>query len=83
VATAPNERLSTVSKVSMNAPLLAAHFVQLWHLIPLVAAVSLVYGATRHEYVPEILEHAARFGGWVLGFIGVLFVVLALVARIL
>lgn len=65
----------------MNTPLIATHFVQLWHLLPLVAAVSLVYGATRHEYVAEILQHAVRFGGWVLGFIGVLFVILALIAR--
>ena len=65
----------------MFEPLLAAHVNQLWHLVPLVLAVSLVYGATRHEYVPEILSHSVRFGGWVLGFIGVLFVVLWFVAR--
>ena len=65
----------------MNATLLAANLTQLWHLIPLIVAVSLVYGATRHEYVSEILQHGVRFGAWVLGFIGVLFVILALVAR--
>lgn len=60
--------------------LFALHLLQLWHLLPLIVAVSLVYGATRHELRRPILEHAARFGGWVLGFIGVLFVILALVA---
>lgn len=65
----------------MSAPLLAAQITQLWHLLPLVVAVSLVYGATRHEFLREIAGHAVRFGGWVLGFMGVLFLVLALVAR--
>ncbi|MBM4002876.1 MAG: hypothetical protein FJ295_06240 [Planctomycetes bacterium] len=54
---------------------------QLWHLLPLVVAVSLVYGATRHEYVVPILVNAFRFGLWMLGFVAVLFVVLLWVSR--
>jgi hypothetical protein len=54
---------------------------QLWHLLPLVVAVSLVYGATRHEYAVPILVNAFRFGLWMLGFVAVLFVVLLWVSR--
>lgn len=67
----------------MPTTLFAAQIIQLWHLIPLIIAISLVYGATRHELMDQILGHAVRFGGWVLGFIGVLFAVLAVVAKTL
>lgn len=53
---------------------------QLWYLLPLVVAVSLVYGATRHELPGQIINHAARTAGWMLGFIGVIFVILLLVS---
>ena len=49
---------------------------QLIHLAPLVVIVSLVYGATRHEELPGILQHALHFGGWILGFLFVIFLVL-------
>lgn len=49
---------------------------QFWHLVPLVVIVSLVYGATRDEEWTPILEHALRFGIWILGFLGVIFVIL-------
>ena len=60
--------------------LLATFFNQLWYLLPLVTAVSLVYGATRHELMGPILGHAWRFGLWVMAFIAVIFVVLFVVA---
>ena len=47
----------------------------LWHLPILIVLVSLVYGATRHELMLPILHHALRFGGWVTGFMLVLFVI--------
>jgi hypothetical protein len=43
---------------------------QIWHLVPLMIAVSLVYGATRFEQWRDILEHSLRFAVWVLGFLG-------------
>ena len=49
---------------------------QLWYAVPLVAAVSLVYGATRHEWVRPILDHALRTAFWMLTFIGTIFIVL-------
>ena len=48
----------------------------LWHLPILVVLVSLVYGATRHELMLPILSHAVRFGGWIAGFMMVLFLIL-------
>ena len=56
---------------------------RLWYALPLIVSVSLVYGATRHELVRPILEHALRFAGWMLGFMGILFVVLWFVSRTL
>src|SRR3954468_23757615 len=52
----------------------------LFYALPLVVAVSLVYAATRHEKMDHILRHAARVAGWILGFMAVVFVVLALVS---
>jgi len=49
---------------------------QLWHAVPLVVAISLVYSATRHEEARPILEHSARLAIWITFF-------MALVAGIL
>jgi len=56
----------------MAASLLGAIFpaTQIWHLVPLMIAVSLVYGATRFERRRDILEHSLRFAVWVFGFLG-------------
>ena len=51
------------------APPLAA--VTLWYALPLVVSVSLVCAATRHELMRPILQHAMRFGVWVLVFMAV------------
>lgn len=61
-------------------PLPIAAISQLWYVIPLVVSISLVYGATRHERMWPILEHSLRFAIWILGFLGVLFVILCLVS---
>jgi hypothetical protein len=63
-------------------PLFAANFfhrlwqADLWYAIPLIVAVSLVYAATRHEEMREILPHALRFGLWIVFGMAVLFVLL-------
>ena len=49
---------------------------QIWYALPLIAAISLVYGATRHEYIMPILRHSLRAASWVAGFMFVIFVVL-------
>ncbi|ADB16358.1 hypothetical protein Psta_1683 [Pirellula staleyi DSM 6068] len=62
-------------------PILASLLVgQTWYLLPLVVAVSLVYGATRHELPREILLHAYRTAGWLLSFMGAIFLVLWVVS---
>jgi len=52
---------------------------QFLYSIPLVVAFSLVYGATRHELMVPILQHAARAAIWTSAFMlfifGVLFTV--------
>lgn len=48
---------------------------KLWYCLPLVVSISLVYGATRHELMPQILDHSWRFGVWVVTFMIGIFVV--------
>ena len=49
---------------------------QLWYALPLIISVSLVYGATRHEEMGPILQHAWRAGAWIGGFMFAIFLVL-------
>ena len=50
-------------------PLLAT--MNLWYALPLIVSVSLVCAATRHEELSVILQHAMRFGLWIIVFMGV------------
>lgn len=50
------------------------HF--LWHAVPLIAIISLVYGATRHELLGPILIHAYRTAIWIVAFMAVIFAIL-------
>lgn len=45
----------------------------MWYAIPLVLVISLVYGATRHERLNEIIEHSIRSAIWLVGFLFVIF----------
>lgn len=54
---------------------------QLWHAIPMVASISLVYSATRHEHMTAILMHAGRTALWVVGFMAAIFAVLWLLVQ--
>jgi hypothetical protein len=47
-----------------------------WYAVPLVVATSLVYAATRHEYMRPILIHAVRAAVWITGFMAVVFAIL-------
>jgi hypothetical protein len=51
-------------------------FVNLWYAVPLIVSVSLVCAATRHEEMGPILNHAARFGLWIVVFMVVVMAVL-------
>jgi hypothetical protein len=68
----------------MNLPVLLASWAssQLWYAVPLIVAISLVYGATRHELMVPILQHAWRTAKWITGFMLVIAIVLTLVSWI-
>jgi hypothetical protein len=65
--------LATLPTLPAALPLAATAL--LWYSLPLMVSVSLVCAATRHELLRPILDHAVRFGVWVLVFMG-LFVAL-------
>jgi len=50
----------------------------LFYYVPLVVAISLVYGGTRHENPRLILMHAAYTGYWITAFMGIIFAILFL-----
>jgi hypothetical protein len=56
--------------------------VTLWYALPLIVSVSLVCAATRHELMKPILQHAVRFGAWVVAFMAVFMGLLALLGRL-
>jgi hypothetical protein len=48
---------------------------QIWYAVPLVIVISLVYGATRHEQMAEILKQAGRSAVWVTVFMTIIFAI--------
>jgi hypothetical protein len=70
----------TLAANLMFAPPLAV--AAIWYSLPLVVSVSLVCAATRHELMRPILEHAVRFGAWLLVFMAVFMGLLALLGRL-
>ena len=52
-----------------------------WYAVPMIIAISLVYGATRHEYVPQILKQAIKAGIWVIGFMAIILVLILISDR--
>ena len=53
---------------------------RLWYALPLVVSISLVYGATRHELVKPILNHAFRAAVWIGCFMAIIFAVLLFIS---
>jgi hypothetical protein len=51
-----------------------------WFLAPLIVSVSLVYAATRHEYMEPILRHAFRFALGIVVFMGIVWAILAIMS---
>jgi hypothetical protein len=79
----PNTRIEIMFEPSpqiMNWLLLAVGIHRLWYAVPLIASVSLVYAATRHEEMGPILVHGVRFAIWILVFMGIVAAVLQLLA---
>ena len=63
------------------APLFALVATKFWYLLPLLVSVSLVYAATRHEYMGPILSHAIRFALWIVVFMGIVFAIVWLMQQ--
>lgn len=51
----------------------------LLYYVPLIIAISLVFGATRHEDMTLILRHAGHTARWITGFMGIIFLILLFV----
>jgi len=62
-----------MSEILMTELLMALLTPRMFYAVPLVVVISLVYGATRHEYLPEILAHSFRSAVWVVGFMTAIF----------
>lgn len=48
----------------------------LLYYLPLIIAISLVFGATRHEDFRLILQHAFQTARWITGFMAIVFAML-------
>ena len=46
------------------------------YFLPLIIAISMVFGATRHEDTTLILKHSWHTARWITMFMGVIFLVL-------
>jgi hypothetical protein len=64
----------------MPGLLLLAALPTIWYMVPLIVSVSLVYAATRHEYIVPILKHAVRFGMWISLFMGGVLVIFSIMS---
>ena len=69
----------------MSLPVLLANWssTQLWYSVPLIVAISLVYGATRHELMVPILHHAWRTARWIVGFMAIVVAILIAISWVL
>lgn len=56
--------------------LLAANVETTWCLVPLAAAISLVYNASRYELPERIVKRAAWMFVKILGFMAIVFLIL-------
>jgi hypothetical protein len=75
--TAPERLLNDYdSTLSRQPHMLSISPTYLFYYVPLVVAISLVYGGTRHENLRLILLHAAYTAYWITAFMGVIFLAL-------
>lgn len=68
--------------IPFNAVLPPLAAISLWYALPLIVSVSLVCAATRHEELGPILNHAVRFGAWIVVFMAVVMAVLWLMGKL-
>jgi len=55
---------------------------RLWYALPLIVTVSLVYGATRHEWMGPIMNHSFRAATWIVGFMSMIFAILFVISMV-
>lgn len=48
----------------------------LLYYLPLIVAISLVFGGTRHEDLRLIMKHALGTARWITGFMAIVFIAL-------
>ncbi len=62
-------------------PVLAevTQFPRIWYAMPLIVAISLVYGATRHERTYDVLVNGFKTFAWIMFFA---LVILALILAV-
>lgn len=65
--------IPTLLAIGHMIGLLGLGTAQIWYSVPLVIAISLVWGATRHERLPEIVAQSIKSLLWVLTFMGIIF----------
>ncbi len=61
---------------AIDSFLLLGAIPRIWYALPLMVVVSLVYGATRHEHLREIVHHSIRSLIWVVGFMAIIFAII-------
>jgi len=61
--------------------LLARQSTTVWYVLPLAAAISLVYSASRYELTSRIIQRSVRLFGSITGFMGAVLVALWLLSR--
>jgi hypothetical protein len=48
---------------------------QLWYALPMMLVISIVYGATRHEHLREIVRYSVSAFIWLFTFLAVIFAI--------
>ncbi len=59
------------------AKLLSISPTYMLYYVPLIIAISLVFGATRHEDTSKIISHSFHTARWITGFMAIIFAILA------
>lgn len=72
--------ITAYSPVAPELLLAALGVARFWYAVPLVASVSLVCAATRHEDMHAILVHAFRFAVWIVVFMTIVLGVIQLLS---
>lgn len=66
----------------IDLPLALGEIHDLFYAFPLIVAVSLVYAATRHEYMGPILFRGLRVGALITGAMAVILGLLLLLGKL-